>query len=96
MTHAYRHLIQVTLIGDKPTTLCWRGVTYQVLHVNEPWHLMDREWEPLGAPGASGDGAGRSDRTYYRLRCASTHEDLTCEIYFEAADGRWILERVYD
>ena len=47
---------------------------------------------------------GRSDRTYYRLRCvslsASTHEDLTCDlycdIYFEAVSGVWILERVYD
>jgi hypothetical protein len=60
-----------------------------------------------GVPGKPGDSArqqGRSDRTYYRLRCvslsASAHEaltgDLYCDIYFEAIGGVWILERVYD
>jgi hypothetical protein len=100
ITHAYHHPIQVTHAADgKPATLRWRGITYRVLHVNEPWHLMDREWEPPEPPsasGAPGSGAGRSDRTYYHLRCVSTHEDLTCEIYFEAVGAVWILERVYD
>ncbi len=94
MTHAYQQPIQVTLTTDgQPASIHWRGITYQVLHLNEPWHLIDHEWEPPSIPG---DGLGRSDRTYYRLRCASAHEDLTCEIYFEAVGGVWILERVYD
>ncbi len=93
MTHVYYQPITVTLADGKPATLHWRGLTYRVLDLNEPWSLMDRWWEPAGNPGADN---GRSDRTYYRLRCTSTHEDLTCDIYFEAVGGVWILERVYD
>jgi Family of unknown function (DUF6504) len=102
MTHVYYHPITVTLAGGIPTSLHWRGIIYRVLEVNEPWHLMDRWWEPSGASGNSDTSAAplggqhRSDRTYYRLRCASAHEDLTCEIYFEAVGGVWVLERVYD
>lgn len=97
MTHVYYQPITVTLADGKPATLHWRGITYRVLELNEPWHLMDRWWEAPGTPGADN---GRSDRTYYRLRCmslsASTNEDLTCDIYYEAVGGVWILERVYD
>ncbi len=113
MTHVYYHPIRVTLADGKPATIHWRGDAYRVLEVNEPWHLMDRWWEPSATrkpstPGAPGTGIdsnghkdhngqkGRSDRTYYRLHCASAHEDLTCDIYFEAISGVWILERVYD
>ena len=93
MTHVYYQPIGVTLANGKPATIHWRGLTYRVLEVNEPWRLVDRWWEPAGTPG---DGTGRSDRTYYRLHCASAHEDLTCDIYFEAVCEVWILERVYD
>ena len=93
MTHVYYQPITVTLTDGKPATLHWRGLTYRVLEVNEPWRLVDRWWEPAGNPGA---GNGRSDRIYYRLRCASANEDLTCDIYFEAVGEVWILERVYD
>jgi uncharacterized protein DUF6504 len=97
MTHVYYQPIKVTLADGKPASIHWRGLTYRVLEVNEPWRLMDRWWEPAGTPGA---GTGRSDRTYFRLRCASSHEDLTCDlycdIYFEAVGEVWILERVYD
>ncbi len=96
MTHVYYHPIKVTLSGDRPTSLQWRGITYRVLDVNEPWHLMDRWWEPSGTQEALVGGQHRSDRTYYRVRCISAHEDLTCEIYHEAIGGVWILERVYD
>lgn len=102
MTHVYYQPIQVTLTDGKPATIHWRGLTYRVLEINEPWRLMDRWWEPAGnpdIPGASTDHQGRngrSDRTYYRLHCASANEDLTCDIYFEAVGGVWILERVYD
>src|SRR5262245_29726362 len=97
MTHAYYDQIQVTLAADgRPTTICWRGITYRVSHLNKPWHLMDREWEPPKASGASGGSTGPSDRTYYRVSCGSAHVELVCEIYFEAVGGGWILERVYD
>lgn len=100
MTHVYYHPIKVTLTDGKPATIHWRGLTYHVLEVNEPWRLADRWWEPAGNPSTPGAGNGHSDRTYYRLRCISTsasaHEDLTCDIYFEAVGAVWILERVYD
>jgi hypothetical protein len=106
MTHVYYHPIRVTLANGKPATIHWRGLTYRVLEVNEPWRLMDRWWEPTdpaGKPVIPGDSTGhkgRSDRTYYRLRCvslsASAPEDFYCDIYFEAVGGVWILERVYD
>jgi len=93
MTHVYYQPITVTLADGKPATLHWRGLAYHVLELNEPWRLMDRWWEAPGTPGADN---GRSDRTYYRLRCVSAQEDLTCDIYYEAVGGVWILERVYD
>lgn len=96
MTHVYYHPIQVTLANGRPETIHWRGLTYRVLEVNEPWRLMDRWWEPAGTPGAGNGRSGRSDRTYYRLHCASAHDELTCDIYFEAVGEVWILERVYD
>lgn len=108
MTHVYYQPIAVTLASGKPARIQWRGITYRVLEVNEPWHLMDRWWEQggtSGTPGTSDSGtsgqgrqgrSARSDRTYYRVRCVSTHEDLTCEIYFDAVGCFWILERVYD
>ena len=110
MTHVYYQPITVTLAHDgRPATLHWRGRMYRVLEINEPWRLMDRWWQPAdpAAPGAKHIGhRGRSNRTYYRLRCVSspstdgatsaTQEDLTCDIYFEAVGGVWILERVYD
>lgn len=106
MTHIYFHPIAVSLVRGMPATIRWRDITYQVLEINEPWHLMDRWWESSGA-GTSGQAANagpgdrrnprnHSDRTYYRVRCVSTHEDLTCEIYFDAIGAFWILERVYD
>ena len=103
MTHVYYHPITVTLAHDgRPATLHWRGLTYRVLELNEPWRLMDRWWQPAdpavaGARHTKHTGhQGRSDRTYYRLHGASAHEDLTCDIYFEAVGGVWVLERVYD
>ena len=104
MTHVYYHPIKVTLTDGKPATIHWRGLTYHVLEVNEPWRLADRWWEPAGNPSTPGAGNGHSDRTYYRLRCvslsATAHDDLTCDhycdIYFEAVGEVWILERVYD
>lgn len=93
MTHAYRQPIGVTLDGDKLATFRWRNLTYRVVEIYASWRLIDRWWEPPSAPG---DGKGASDRTYYRLRGVSGHEDLTCEIYFEAVGAAWILERVYD
>lgn len=108
MTHVYYHPIRVTLADGKPATIHWRGGAYRVLEVNEPWRLMDRWWEQPSVSSAGGkdhkDHKGRSERTYYRLRCvplsASTREDLTCDlycdIYYEALGGVWILERVYD
>ena len=43
MTHVYYHPITVTLAHDgRPATLYWRGRTYRVLELNEPWRLMDR------------------------------------------------------
>jgi hypothetical protein len=105
MTHVYYHSIEVTLAEGKPGSIRWRGITYRVLELNDPWHLMDRWWEPpdmTNDPGTPAKGAGstagkgRSDRIYYRLHCVSAHEDLACDIYFEAVCGVWILERVYD
>jgi len=107
MTHAYHQPISVTLTDGAPATpatpatICWRGIAYHVLEVFETWHLMDRWWErererPEG-PGAPGSSTqGPSDRTYYRLRCASVHDELICEVYFDAAGDLWVLERVYD
>jgi hypothetical protein len=108
MTHVYYQPIAVALADGRPATLHWRGITYRVVECNAPWRLMDRWWEQSagtsvaeraqGAERAAGQptSRGRSDRTYYRLRCVSAQEDLCCDIYFEAVGGVWILERVYD
>lgn len=105
MTHAYHQPISVTLADGAPATpatICWRNIAYRVLEVFETWHLMDRWWERERPEGPEGPGApgsstqGPSDRTYYRLRCASVHDELICEVYFDAAGDLWVLERVYD
>lgn len=101
MTHIYNQLITVTVAHGLPATIRWRDVTYRVAQINEPWHLMDRWWRQPGAPlsGAQTQSGppSRSDRTYYRVQCVSTAgEDLSCDIYYEAASRVWVLERVYD
>jgi hypothetical protein len=49
MAHVYYQPIRVTLADGKPATIHWRGITYRVLELNEPWRLMDRWWEPAAS-----------------------------------------------
>jgi Family of unknown function (DUF6504) len=98
MTHAYRQPIAVTPDADgRPVAFDWRGVGYRVLAVLATWHLRDRWWEE-GTAGTDGPDGGASDRTYYRLQCASAsgRTELVCEVYHDAVGDRWVLERVYD
>jgi hypothetical protein len=100
LTRIYNDLIAVTVADGLPTTIRWRDGVYRVAQINEPWRLMDRWWQSgaTGAQSSEQDSAqSRSDRTYYRVQCVSAAgEDLTCDIYFEAVSGVWMLERVYD
>lgn len=95
MTHAYRQPITVMPAADeRPAAFEWCGVAYRVRDIFAVWHLRDRWWEGA-APGEAG---GASDRTYYRLHCASAsgRTELVCEVYHDAVSDRWMLERIYD
>ncbi len=89
MAHRYAHPIEVTRTGETLDSLIWRATTYRVLDVLATWHLRDRWWE-------SGDGQGASDRTYYRVLCASTLGEHVFEVYHDTTNGRWILDRAHD
>ena len=65
----------------------WRGTCYQV-------HTSPGYVASAGSlVGRWGRGGSESDRTYYRLDCSG---DLQCDVYFDAATGIWILDRVHD
>ncbi len=97
MAHRYGHPIVVSLATNSlPAVMRWRNVEYRVLEVLSHWRLRDRWWAPSGLSNAahaisSADLA--SDRHYYRVRCTA---DLLCDIYYDAASDRWILDRIHD
>jgi hypothetical protein len=80
---------------NHPRCFIWRGTTYHVLAVLATWHLMDRWWKPApeGNVSSGAKEEKESDRHYFRLDCSP---GLLCELYFDAASDRWILDRVYD
>jgi hypothetical protein len=98
MTRRYGEMILVAQHtgNNHPRCFIWRGSTYRVVAVLATWHLRDRWWKPASqgyddAPGPAVDQ--ESDRHYYRLDCSP---GLLCDLYFDAASDRWILDRVYD
>jgi hypothetical protein len=96
VTHQYRHHILVAVAPNgEPASLVWHNMTYRVAEVLARWHLRDRWWEAqsAGADEAPLARGTASDRHYYRLRCA---EDFICEVYWDAASGIWVLDRVLD
>ncbi len=97
MTRRYGDLILVAQHHDnQPRCFIWHGTTYRVQSVLAMWHLQDRWWEPIPSGQASSHEAleaTASDRHYYRLECLP---GLVCEIYFDSASDRWVLDRVYD
>jgi hypothetical protein len=98
MTRRYGEMILVAQHTDNnhPRCFIWRGSTYRVVAVLATWHLRDRWWKPVsqGYAGTSRPVVDQeSDRHYYRLDCSP---ELLCDVYFDAASDRWILDRVYD
>lgn len=98
MTRRYGELILVAqrTNSDHPRCFIWRGTTYRVLAVLATWHLQDRWWKPASEGNADSSKPledQESDRYYFRLDCSP---GLLCELYFDAACDRWILDRVYD
>jgi hypothetical protein len=98
MTRHYGELILVAQhsYSTHPRCFVWRGTTYRVLEVLATWHLQDRWWNPASQGDADTSTHGEdleSDRHYYRLDCSP---GLLCDLHFDAACDRWILDRVYD
>jgi hypothetical protein len=87
VTRRYSQPIQAQVYCGRPLSFIWRGTCYQVYAILATWHLQDRWWADGGEEGAE------SDRTYYRLDCSG---GLQCDVYFDAAIGVWILDRVHD
>jgi hypothetical protein len=87
VTRRYGQPIQAQVYHGRPLGFIWRGTCYQVHAILATWHLQDRWWADGGEDGAE------SDRTYYRLDCSG---DLQCDVYFDAATGVWILDRIHD
>ena len=97
MTRRYGDPIVVGLHHDnQPRCFIWRGITYHVLAILAMWHLQDRWWNSAmcGQPGTQENVEDpASDRHYYRLEC---EPGLLCDLYFDSASDRWVLDRVYD
>jgi hypothetical protein len=100
MSHRYGAVISVRQAGETPETLCWRGTTYRVVEVLATWHLRTRWWEQQTprpdlreALAPTTTAKQPSDRFYYRLLCV---QGLICELFFDAEQGTWVLDRVYD
>jgi hypothetical protein len=88
MAHQYLQPIQMTTRADRPISFTWRGMEYHITEILASWRLRDRWWE-----AADHHPRGASDRHYYRLRCL---EGLLCDVYYDAAPGVWVLDRVHD
>jgi len=94
MTRRYGDMIVVAQHhNDQPRCFIWRGTTYRVQAILATWHLRDRWWETTTAGYTGTHAVPESDRHYYRLECSP---ELQCELYYDAASDRWILDRVYD
>jgi Domain of unknown function (DUF6504) len=87
MAHQYLQPILVTARSGRPLRFTWREMAYTVVEILSTWRLSDRWWESAAHPH------GASDRHYYRLRC---EDGLLCEVYYDAAQQVWILDRVHD
>ena len=87
MGHQFLQPIQVMTQAKRPKQFTWRGTNYLVADILATWRLSDRWWESAAHPH------GASDRHYYRLRC---EDGLLCEVYYDAAQQVWILDRVHD
>ena len=89
-----------------PAAFCWRGVWYQVDEVLSVWRLRDRWWAAPSADVADGadGGAGRpladvllpTERAYYRVLCRGAAGEQVFDLYYDAATGQWMLDRVQD
>jgi hypothetical protein len=87
MAHQYLHPIDMTLKDGQPVRFSWRGSVHAVAEVLAFWRLCDGWWEPASAP------LGASERDYYRIRC---FDGLICDVYYDAATKKWMLDRVHD
>lgn len=87
MAHQYLQVIHVTARAGRPQRFTWREVEYHVVEILGVWRLSDRWWESAAHP------RGASDRHYYRLRC---EDGLLCDVYYDAAQQVWLLDRVHD
>jgi hypothetical protein len=92
MTRHYGHPIQVEVEQGAPRRFIWRGQTYRIRAVWATWHLRDRWWVSGEEAGAVGT-LPASDRHYSRVSCTN---GLQCDLYYDAAAGTWILDRVHD
>ena len=90
MSRRYGHVIEVQADHEQgtPQRVLWRGVSYCVQEVWATWHLRDRWWAggEAGVPPAS-------DRRYYRVLC---DKGMLCDLYHDATNDTWVLDRVLD
>lgn len=94
MSRRYGHQIEVEAGHEQGTPLCftWRGVSYRVREIWATWHLRDRWWA-VGGTGGEASTLPASDRLYYRVLC---DKGMLCDLYHDAANDTWVLDRVHD
>ena len=99
MAHRYGHPIRVICDAGHPHHFSWRDDDHLIVEIFATWHLRDRWWtsfirRPNGVESTIGtDSTGASDRHYYRVLCA---DGLLCDLYHDAAQDGWVLDRVHD
>lgn len=92
-------------LSGAPAAFKWRGVWYQVDETLATWRLRDRWWAAPSADVADvagGFGAPIADvlppteRTYYRVLCRDPEGEQVFDLYYDAANGQWTLDRAHD
>lgn len=84
-----------------PVSFKWRDMWYQVDAVLATWRLRDRWWAAPIADVATGtdvaaDALPPTERVYYRVRCVDPRGEQIFDLYYDAASGRWLIDRAHD
>lgn len=91
-------------IAGAPAAFNWCGVWYQVDETLTTWRLRDRWWAAPLADVANSAHSGMpptdalppTERVYYRVLCRDPDGIQVFDLYFDAASGQWMLDRVHD
>lgn len=101
MTRVFGDPVEVWLSDGRPVRFVWRGRLYAVRRVLEHWVTTRDWWREQSRPQ---HGTTEPDvyteqyaaREFWRVEASPARELGVYELRFDAADGSWMLSRVWD